>query len=256
MMLAFDVGNTNIVMAVFDGQKLSRQWRFHTDEKKTADEYEALVRSMLSASDLTPEQLDGAIISSVVPRLSFVLSQMARKLIDKEPIRVNPTLNLGIHMDVDSPEKVGQDRIVNAVAAYHRFQNSVIIVDFGTATTLDVVSSEGVFQGGIICPGMEIIAEALVSKTSQLFRVDLEPPKQLVGKNTTDSIKAGLFYGYTGMIESLITQLMQEVQNPETLIIATGGLSNVVSKAIPSIHHWISDLTLEGLQLIYKMNQS
>ncbi|MGK5093213.1 type III pantothenate kinase [Deltaproteobacteria bacterium TL4] len=257
MILAFDIGNTNIVLAVFKDAQILQSWRKTTDSELPEQEYETWLIACLNSQGIELGQLQGSIISTVVPKLLPVFNKMVRKLIGKEPIGVSPKLNLGITLAVDAPEKVGQDRIVNAVAVYQRHASSSIVIDFGTATTLDVISHLGAFSGGIICPGVGIIREALVSKTSQLFHVELEPPSNVIGTNTTDSLKSGLFYGYASMIEALVGLLIKEMQcrnEPVPLVVATGGLSRVFKNAIPSVQQWDGDLTLWGLYLIYQKN--
>ncbi len=258
MILAIDIGNSNIVIGVFNNEKLMQNWRLRTRLHQSIDEYEMLIRGMILACNFSLEETKGAILSSVVPELTDVFSKLIENMIGQQPIKVSNELFLGIQINTENPSKVGQDRLINAVAAYQLYNTSLIVVDCGTATTMDVVTTEGVFQGGVICPGLLISAEELFSKAAQLFQVNLEIPKCLIGKNTTESLKSGLMYGYAGMIESLIKKLTKEIKQqnqPDPTVIITGGLA---AKILPIVTNAIyhEDLTLRGLYLCYKMNVS
>ena len=258
MILAIDIGNSNIVLGVFNNEKLMQSWRLSTRLHQGIDEYEMLIRGMLFACNFSLEETKGAILSSVVPELTDVFSKLIENMIGQQPIKVSNELFLGIQINTENPSKVGQDRLINAVAAYQLYNTSLIVVDCGTATTMDVVTSEGVFQGGVICPGLLISAEELFSKAAQLFQVNLEIPKNIIGKNTTECLKSGLIYGYAGMIESLIKKLTKEIKQqnqPDPTVIITGGLAAKILPIITkAIYH--EDLTLRGLYLCYKMNVS
>ena len=256
MILAVDIGNSNVVIGVFNEEKLLQSWRLRTRLNQSLGEYEILVRGMLFACDFSLEETKGAVLSSVVPELTDLFTQLIENMIGKHPTKVSSELDLGIIVNTDNPSEVGQDRLINATAAYHEYKTSLVVVDCGTATTLDVVTAEGVFQGGVICPGLLISAEELFSKSAQLFQVNLEIPKNLIGKNTAESLKSGIMYGYGGMIESLINRLTKEIKlqkQPDPLVVITGGLAPKIIKIVPkSIYH--EDLTLRGLYLCYKMN--
>ena len=256
MILAVDIGNSDVVIGIFNDDKLLQSWRLHTRLHQSIDEYEMLVRGMLFACDFSLEETKGAVLSSVVPELTDVFSQLIENMIGQHPIKVSDELNLGIQINTENPSKVGQDRLINAAAAYQQYKTSMVIVDCGTATTLDVVTAEGVFLGGVICPGLLISAEELFSKAAQLFQVNLEMPKKLIGKNTTESLKSGLIYGYGGMIESLINKLTKEIKQqnqPDPTVVITGGLAAKILPIVPkAIYH--EDLTLRGLYLCYSMN--
>ena len=258
MILAIDIGNSNVVIGVFNNEKLMQSWRLRTRLHQSIDEYEMLVRGMLFACNFSLEETQGAVLSSVVPELTDVFSKLIENMIGQQPIKVSNELFLGIQINTENPSKVGQDRLINAAAAYHHYNTCLIVVDCGTATTMDVVTSEGVFQGGVICPGLIISAEELFSKAAQLFQVNLEIPKNLIGKNTTESLKSGLMYGYAGMIESLIKKLTKEIKQqnqPDPTVIITGGLAaKILPIVTKAIYH--EDLTLRGLYLFYKMNVS
>ena len=256
MILAIDIGNSNVVIGVFNNEKLMQSWRLRTRLHQSIDEYEMLVRGMLFACNFSLEETKGAVLSSVVPELTDVFSKLIENMIGQQPIKVSNELFLGIQINTENPSKVGQDRLINAAAAYQLYNTSLIVVDCGTATTIDVVTSDGVFQGGVICPGLLISAEELFSKAAQLFQVNLEIPKNLIGKNTTESLKSGLIYGYAGMIESLIKKLTKEIKQqnqPDPTVIITGGLAaKILPIVTKAVYH--ENLTLRGLYLCYKMN--
>jgi len=258
MILAVDIGNSEVLLGLVKDSKILQSWRLHTDIHQSLDEYEMLVRGMLFACDFSLKETRGSVLSSVVPELTEVFFKLLSNLIGQPPIKVSHDLNLGIEIKTEMPAKVGQDRLINASAAFQQYKSSLIIVDCGTATTLDVVTSEGYFQGGVICPGLLISAEILFSKAAQLFQVNLEMPENLIGKNTTDSVKSGLIIGYGGMIESLIMKLSNEIEKQGQLtpkVIITGGLAKKILPIIPNvIYH--DDLTLKGLYLFYKLNKN
>jgi len=257
MILAVDIGNSEVLLGLVKDSKILQSWRLHTDIHQSLDEYEMLVRGMLFACDFSLNETQGAVLSSVVPELTEVFFKLLNNLIGRPPIKVSHELNLGIKIETETPAKVGQDRLINASAAFLQYKTSLIIIDCGTATTLDVVTSEGNFQGGVICPGLLISAEILFSKAAQLFQVNLEMPENVVGKNTTDSVKSGLIYGYGGMIESLINRLTIEIEKKGQLspkVILTGGLAKKILPILPNvIYH--DDLTLRGLYLFYQLNK-
>lgn len=257
MIIAVDIGNSNVVLGLVKDSKILQSWRLHTEIHQSVDEYEILVRGMLFACDFSLKEVHGAVLSSVVPELTDVFNILLENLIGQTPVKVSHELNLGITINTETPAKVGQDRLINASAAYHHYKTSLIIIDCGTATTLDVVTAEGVFEGGVICPGLLISAEALFSKAAQLFQVNMEMPENVIGKNTTDSIKSGLIYGYGGMIESLIHKLTEEIKKRVQIaptVVITGGLA---SKLIPILSNVVfhEDLTLHGLHHFYQLNK-
>ncbi len=258
MILAVDIGNSDVVLGLVKDSKILQSWRLHTAIHQSVDEYEILVRGMLFACDFSLKEAQDSVLSSVVPELTEVFTILLKNLIGKDPYKVCHDSNLGIKINTETPAKVGQDRLINASAAYDQYKSSLIIIDCGTATTLDVVTAEGVFEGGVICPGLLISADILFSKAAQLFQVNLEMPKYLIGKNTSDSIKSGLIYGYGGMIDSLVKRLINEIERkgqPNPKVIITGGLS---SKILPILSNVIyqNDLTLRGLFLFYQLNKS
>ena len=257
MILAVDIGNSEVLLGLVKDSKILQSWRLHTDIHQSLDEYEMLVRGMLFACDYSLDETQGAVLSSVVPELTDVFFKLLKNLIGQPPIKVSHELNLGIQIKTEMPAKVGQDRLINASAAFLQYKTSLIIVDCGTATTLDVVSAEGDFQGGVICPGLLISAEILFSKAAQLFQVNLELPDHLIGKNTTDSVKSGLIYGYGGMVESLIIKLTKEVEKQGQIspkVILTGGLAKKILPILPNVVYH-NDLTLRGLYIFFQLNK-
>jgi type III pantothenate kinase len=258
MIIAVDIGNSDVVLGLVKDSQILQSWRLHTSIHQSVDEYEILVRGMLFACNFSLKEAQGAVLSSVVPELTEVFTILLENLIGKPPIKVSHECNLGIEINTETPAKVGEDRLINASAAYQQYKTSLIIIDCGTATTLDVVTAEGVFQGGVICPGLLISADVLFSKAAQLFQVNLEMPEYVIGKNTTDSIKSGLIYGYGGMIDSLIKRITNEIEQqgqPTPKVVITGGLA---AKILPILSNVIyhDDLTLRGLYLFYLLNKT
>lgn len=255
MLLVFDIGNTQIVAGVFDeGGWLAADWRLATDRQKTVDEYGIITKSLFLDRGLNFSKITGAIISSVVPPLTNSILQMAEKYFEVTPLVVGPGIKTGLAIKYDNPREVGADRVVNAVAGLKLYQAPLIIVDFGTATTFCAIGANGDYLGGAIAPGLGIAAEALFLCTAKLPRVELLKPKTVIGKNTISSMQSGLFYGYIGLIESLITRIKAEMGvNPK--VIATGGLAELVSCETNLIDTINPYLTLEGLREIYELNK-
>ena len=258
MIIAIDIGNSDVVLGLVKDSKTLQSWRLHTSIHQSVDEYEILVRGMLFACEFSLKEAQGAVLSSVVPELTEVFTILLENLIGKPPILVSHKSNIGIKINTETPAKVGQDRLFNASAAYHQYKTSLIIIDCGTATTLDIVTADGFFQGGVICPGLLISADVLFSKAAQLFQVNLEIPENVIGKNTTDSLKSGLIYGYGGMIDSLIKRITDEITQqgqPKPTAVITGGLAAKILPILPNvIYH--DDLTLRGLYLFYLLNKN
>ncbi len=254
MLLVLDVGNTNIALGVFDGSRLQASWRLSTLASRTVDEYGLLLRGLLTGNPIAPSDVAAIIVASVVPSLDAALRQALERIFGLEPLFVGPGLKTGMPVLYEPPADVGADRIVNAVAALERLGGPVIVVDFGTATTFDVVSARGEYVGGIILPGIAIAAEALFTRTARLPRVEIRPPQQLIGSTTVGSIQSGLYYGYLAMVDGLIERLLAET-GPNTHLLATGGWAETLMSASRHLKEYDPHLTLEGLRLIWEKNR-
>ncbi len=258
MLLAFDVGNTNIVMGVFDGSKLLTNWRLETDNSKSADEYGMIINQLFSYEHISIDDIDDVIISTVVPSMLFTLQHLSTKYLHKRALVIEPGVKTGLVIKYDNPKQVGSDRIVNAVAAYHKYGGPVIIIDLGTATTFCAVSSNAEYLGGAIAPGLKISSDALFEKTAQLPKVELEEPGHTICRNTIESMQSGLVYGHMGMIDFIVRKMKAELGekcDKEPVVVATGGLATLIDSGIDCIDHVDKLLTLEGLQLIYHKNR-
>jgi type III pantothenate kinase len=256
MLLAIDVGNSNIVLGVFDGDRLTESWRLQTLRERTADELGILVTHLFAERRVDKNQVDGIIISSVVPPLTGTMEEMAERYFGLAPMTVDPSTNTGMPILYSPPSDVGADRVVNAVAAYEMFgraeRRPVIAVDFGTATTFDVISAAGEYIGGVICPGIGISADALFQRAARLPRVDVRKPPSIIGQTTVTSMQAGLFFGYVSMVDGIVQRIRAELPSGErATCIATGGMASVLSHETTVIQRVEPDLTLQGLRLIW-----
>src|SRR5438105_14906831 len=251
-LLVVDVGNSNVVLGVYHGDKLAGSWRLATARERTADEYGILTRQLIGDAART---LDGAIVSSVVPPLNGAFAGMIQQHFGVEALFVEPGVKTGIAIHVDNPQEVGADRIVNAVAAYAAHGGPVIIVDFGTATTFDVVTSDAKYVGGVIAPGINISAEALFARASRLPRVEIRRPPSVVGTNTVVNMQSGLYFGYLGLVDGILTRIKREVSGVKR-VIATGGLAALFEQDSEHIDETDSELTREGLKIIYDRNRT
>ena len=254
LLVLLDVGNTNTVVGVYRGDELVESFRLSTDRERTADEIGAFLLPLFARAGIDPEAAEAVVISSVVPPLHLTLDQMARRYFGKKPLFVEPGIKTGMPIRYDNPAEVGADRIVNAVAARERFGSPVVVVDFGTATTFDVVNAAGEYAGGIICPGILISAEALFAQASRLYRVDVRKPPELVGKNTANAMQAGIYYGYIGLVDGILERLTVELPGLRT-VVATGGQAPLIAAGSKYIREVDPLLTLAGLKLIYEKNR-
>ena len=254
MLLAIDAGNTNMVFAVHDGKAIRAEWRAVTETTRTADEYAVLLAPLLTFHGLSFGDIDAAIIATVVPAALFDLRQFCRRYINCEPLVVgDPNLDLGIGVHTDRAEAVGADRLVNTVAAHATYSGALIVVDFGTATTFDIIAENGDYDGGVIAPGANVSAEALHQAAAMLPRVAVQRTQSVIGKDTVPAMQSGLYWGYLGLIEGLVARIKEEYGKPMTLI-GTGGLANLFYRQTTVIDHLDPDLTIRGLVLIHARN--
>ena len=258
MLLAIDVGNTNIVLGAFEGRTLVQSWRLQTLRERTSDELGLLVDGLFAHSRLDRVKIRGVIIGSVVPPLTSSIRAMVQRYFGVVPLTVDPGINTSMPILYENPSEVGADRIVNAIAAYERFgvdgSRPLVVVDFGTATTLDAITSKGEYLGGAICPGVQISADALFQRAARLPRIDVRKPARVIGRTTVSAMESGLFYGYVGMVEGLVKRMSEELGG-NAICIATGGLADVIAPETPLIQHVEPDLTLHGLRLVWERNQ-
>ena len=258
MLLAIDVGNTNIVLGVFDDGRLIHSWRLQTLRERTSDELGILVDGLFAHRGLSPSGVTGIVLASVVPPLTATVCAMVKGYFDRDALLVDPR-NAGMPILYENPDEVGADRILNAIAGYELFGRRagrpMIVLDFGTATTLDAVTAKGEYLGGAICPGVTISADALFQRAARLPRVDVRKPPTVIGRTTVGAMQSGLFYGYVGMVEGLMRRMSGELGG-NALCIATGGLAATIASEIAAIEEVDLDLTLRGLRMVWERNQS
>jgi type III pantothenate kinase len=255
MLLAVDIGNTNTVFGLFSGSELRLEWRAETRVERTGDEYAALLRGLFELSGIRMEDVTAGIISSVVPPATSPIERFFSRYVKLAPLVVGPGMKTGMPILYENPREVGADRIVNAVAAFARFPQGAVVVDFGTATTFDVVTDRGEYAGGVIAPGLAIAADALFRSTAKLPRVELTRPKNAIGRNTVNSIQAGLVFGYAGLVDAIVKRIQAEAKfSPR--VVATGGLSGMIAAESSTIEECDELLTLRGLQILYERNRT
>ena len=255
LLLAIDIGNTTTVIGVFKGEELARSWRIATENGRLADEYGALFTLFLRDAGVDPLSIEGVVISSVVPAVLPNVVEMCRRYLKREPVIVSAEMDLGLVLKVKNPLEVGADRIVNALGAYEEHGGPCIVVDFGTATTFDVISSKGEYLGGAIAPGIGISMEALFSRAAKLPKVELKKPPSPIGSDTITSVQSGFFYGFLGQMEEIIRRITEELSRmgePRPKVIATGGLAELIASASKLVDLIDPDLTIKGLRIAYR----
>ncbi len=254
MILTLDIGNTNIKTALFEGMEMLHYWRVSTNRAMSSDEYGILLLNLFAHAGVSPKQVEGIMISSVVPQINFTIEHMCRTYFGMEPHIIGPGIKTGINIRYENPRELGSDRIANAVAAYELYGGPCITIDFGTATSFGVINERGEFLGGAICPGLKLAAEALTERAAKLPRFELAKPDSVIGRNTISNMQAGIVYGYIGQINYLVERMKRELGAPRAKVVATGGLAVLVAGESNAIDVMDGLLTLKGLCLIYRKN--
>lgn len=252
MLLAIDIGNTNLVFALFDGKTVRAQWRIRTDAHRSADEYAVWLFALMAREGLREGEIDAVIMASVVPDANFGVKSFVRQYLTREPrLIATGAVDLGMPIRIDNPRELGADRLINAYAAWHTHRQALIVIDFGTATTFDVVSAQGEYLGGVIAPGINLSLEALQRAAAKLHGIAITHPEMVIGTNTTSAMQSGIYYGYTGLIEGIVSRIKAE-RGEVMQVIATGGLAPLYAQASPMITQVDPDLTIRGLRLIHE----
>ncbi len=254
MLLCIDIGNTNITLGLYDGDELRYHWRLATDHEKMPDEYTVLLRQLFAYDGARSEEVEGAVVASVVPPLTSAFEAVCRRAIGQAPLVVDAGVKTGVRLRTENPREVGADRVVDAAAAYRLYGGPACVVDFGTATSFMAISGEGDFLGGAIAPGMRISAEALYRFTAKLPRIDLARPPSVIGRNTVHSMQSGVLFGYVGLVEGMVSRFRCEL-GEEMRVIATGGLASLIAAETPLIQTVDPWLTLKGLRIIWELNR-
>ena len=254
MILTLDIGNTNIKTALFEGLEMVDYWRISTNRNMSSDEYGILLMNLFAHKGMKPGQVDGIMMSSVVPSINFTIEHMCRNYFGRNPLTVAPGVKTGINIKYENPRELGSDRIANAVAAYELYGGPCITIDFGTATSFGAISAKGEFLGGAICPGLKLAADALTENTAKLPRFELVKPESAIGRNTVTNMQAGIVFGYIGQINYIVNRMKREMNVPDVKVIATGGLAVLVAGESSVIDVMDGLLTLKGLCLIYAKN--
>ncbi|WP_421994403.1 type III pantothenate kinase [Roseococcus sp.] len=254
MLLAIDAGNTNVVFAVHDGAEWRGRWRIATRADRTSDEYAVWLLTLMQHSGLKPSDVDRCVIGTVVPAALYNLRRLCRDWFGPEPLVARSILDWGFEIKVDQPQEVGADRLLNSLAAHHHYKGPLIVIDFGTATTFDVVDGKGSYLGGVIAPGINLSIEALHRAAARLPRIGIGRPQAAIGRNTVSAMQSGIFWGYVGMIEGIVSRIRNEAELPHMKVIATGGLAPLLAEGTTLIERIDPDITLEGLRLLASRN--
>jgi len=255
MLLALDIGNSNIQLGIFDGDRLLSDLRIETDKSKTSDEYGEELLSFTKRFTGKDRSISSVYICSVVPQVELIINEAVKRQFDIEPVFVDSKKKIGVSIRVNNPSEVGADRIVNSAAAYRKYGGPSIVVDFGTAVTFDLISGQGEYMGGIICPGIKASHEGLVENASRLFKVEFVRMKKLIGRNTTEALQSGMYWGLVGEVEGILSRLKNNPSLKDATIIATGGDAELIFEEIKLFDHLDKCLTLEGLRIIWEMNK-
>ncbi|HEV7456909.1 MAG TPA: type III pantothenate kinase [Roseococcus sp.] len=254
MLLAVDAGNTNVVFAVHDGAEWRGRWRIATDPQRTSDEYAVWLLTLMQHAGLRPADITRCVIGTVVPAALYNLRRLSRDWFGAEPLVARSSLDWGFHIDVERPQEVGADRLLNALAAHHHYAGPLIVIDFGTATTFDVVAADGAYLGGVIAPGINLSIEALHRAAARLPRIGIGRPQSAIGRDTVAAMQSGIFWGYVGLIEGIVSRIRAEAELPDMKVIGTGGLAPLLAEGTTMITRVDQDITLEGLRLLAGRN--
>ena len=256
MIFCIDIGNSNIKYAIFDGEELKATFRVTSQRNFTSDEYGVIVRDLLKTAGIPKDKIEGVIMSSVIPSVNYTMEHMCRDYFGLTPIIVGPGVKTGLNVKADNPKEVGSDIIVDSVSAIHRYGKGtpIICIDFGTATTFDIINEKGELIGVVISPGIKGSLDSLVNGTASLPNIELETPPSIIAKNTANGMQAGIVYGFAGLVDNIVTKIKEELGRPDTKVIATGGMGKIIHKESKTIDRFDITLTLNGLRLIYEMN--
>ena len=255
MLLAIDVGNTNIKYGIYNNDKLIASFRVSSRLSRTADEYGSVLVNLLSTSGLSKQDIDGVIMSSVIPSLNYTICHMCEFFFGITPVMIGPGVKTGLNIKADNPKEVGADIIVNSVSAFNKYGGPIVVIDFGTATTFDVISKDFELLGVIIAPGIKTSLEGLVSNTAQLPMIELDAPKTVIGKNTKHCMQSGIIFGFAGLVDNILFKIKKELGVDDLTVVATGGLGEIIAKEVKQISCVDRTLTLDGLRLIYELNK-
>ena len=255
MLLAVDVGNTNVLIGLYEGARLRAHWRLQTHKRRTVDEHKVLMEQLFNLEGVDRESINHGVLACVVPPLQDVMVELMADYVGLNPLVVGPGIKTGMAIKLDNPREVGADRVVNAVAAYEEARGACVVVDFGTATTFDVISKQGEYLGGAIAPGLHISADALYRNTAKLPRVPVMRPRGVVGRSTVESIQSGLVFGYVGLVDGILERTIKEMGFVAHRVFATGGLARLISGCSKYIHDVDDFLTLKGLRILYEKNR-